>query len=156
MNPSRHSAVLALCLLVVGCSQKHSPDSKGGPSAAKARPAVTLQLFEPEASAGIDRVGGREIPVISWKVRYRLTGNPDPAEWYMVTADPGSAVGIEYIEGKDLKPEGVIEGKAGYRGDIPESIKIQVQRSKGHQKGVFDNEPVGGPVTCPVNRRPNP
>src|SRR5262245_40048140 len=58
---------------------KPSAASKVGLSPAKARPAVTLQLFEPEASAGIDRVGGREIPVISWKVKYRLTGNPDPA-----------------------------------------------------------------------------
>jgi hypothetical protein len=114
---------------------------------------VTLTLSNGHASFAFREVGKGEAAVITWSVAYRLTGQPSPDEWYLVSAETGDVGSGKEVRGGELKPEGVFNGESILLKVAPPSITIKVQRSKGPRKGSYENKPVGGPITVQVEYR---
>ena len=150
---TRRRFILSAALAAIGCSRKPAPQTALAPAAQTAPPPVrsqvTFALSEPTAVPSFRAAGGREFPVVKWSFRYRVTGQPDPDEWYMVAVDVGGVLSTRDVRGKDLKPDGVFEGQALVVKDMPASVTFTVYRSKGTSKNYGAN-PAGGPLVCPV------
>jgi hypothetical protein len=93
---------------------------------------------------------GIGVRALTWRVRYRVTGQPDPDAWYLCAASFAGGAAIREVQGQDVTPVGVFEGKNRLVKDAPATVGFTVQGSRAKRKGAYQTTPVGGPVSCPV------
>ncbi len=154
---TRQTAAIALSLfLLSGCARTPPPASAAKDAdVADARPAVTFALAEPRATSRVEAAPGHPLRLLRWGVKYRMTGQPDPEEWFAFRATFGNgAVSLVEKQGQDLAPEGEVEGTLPLVIGIPGDVEIEALRGRGKKKGAYRNEPVGGPVRCDVDGAP--
>lgn len=144
----RLALLIALATAPLSCTGKAKTNSSGpgpNPQATAAR----IELSDPQATLSTKNVGGRDIAVISWKVKYRFTqGQPEAGAWYLCEGDVAEGATLLEVQGKDLKSEGVFEKPDNaVLKSAPKTIKIYVKRGAG--KGMY-GDTISNEVTCPV------